>query len=251
MKEAKDTRCRETLKSLALAYGLDVTDSQAALCCRHLELLEFWNRRVNLTRLTGLEAVVKHVLDSLIPRPWLTLSGLVLDVGSGAGFPGIPLAVTNPRLHVYLLDSDRKKTSFLKVCVAELGLKNVTVIQGRVEHAPWIPGGFHGPSAHDLSIPADEELRRFDLITVRAVRMDEALLHCLGGFLKMEGMVAYWAGKTPSAEVSQNLGLKAGFKENTADRKARLVLKRLPDMKYLLPGLEEPRRLLRWRLQES
>ncbi len=234
-----------------MGYGLDVSENQAALCCRHLELLEFWNRRVNLTRLTGLEAVVKHVVDSLIPRPWLPFSGLVLDVGSGAGFPGIPLAVTNPRFHVYLLDSDRKKTSFLKVCAAELGLKNVTVIQGRVEHAPWIPVGSHRPSAYDPSLPADEELRRFDLITVRAVRMDEALLHRLGGFLKIEGMVAYWAGKTPSADVPQDLKLKHKFKEDTAGVKSGLVLKRLPDMKYLLPGLEEPRRLLRWKLQES
>ncbi|QQS54184.1 MAG: 16S rRNA (guanine(527)-N(7))-methyltransferase RsmG [Candidatus Competibacteraceae bacterium] len=98
-----------------------------------LSLLERWNRAYNLTAVRDPEAmVVRHVLDSLSILPWL--EGMrVLDVGSGAGLPGIPLAIVRPDCEFVLLDSNGKRTRFMNQVVAELKLANVSVVRSRIE----------------------------------------------------------------------------------------------------------------------
>lgn len=102
---------------------------------RFVELLEQWNGAYNLTAVRDPEEMVtKHLLDSLVLLPFLRdLSGPVLDVGTGAGLPGIPLAVSVPALHFVLLDSNGKKTRFVTHVMATLALRNVEVVQARVE----------------------------------------------------------------------------------------------------------------------
>lgn len=96
-------------------------------------LLVKWNRAYNLTAVRDpMEMVTKHLLDSLSILPELP-SGSLLDVGSGAGLPGIPLAIAEPERPVTLLDTNGKKTRFLTQAVTELGLANVKVVQSRVE----------------------------------------------------------------------------------------------------------------------
>jgi 16S rRNA (guanine527-N7)-methyltransferase len=99
----------------------------------YLTLLDKWNRVYNLTAVRDAERMVSHhLLDSLAAVPYF-LGESVLDVGSGGGLPGIPLAIARPELQVTLVDSIAKKTAFLLQAKAELGLNNLHVVTGRVE----------------------------------------------------------------------------------------------------------------------
>lgn len=113
--------------------GVQLHSKAVARLVVYLTLLERWNRAYNLTAVRDPEAmVVRHVLDSLSILPWLA-GPRVLDVGSGAGLPGIPLAIARPEYRFCLLDSNGKRTRFLIQVVAELRLDNVDVVRGRVE----------------------------------------------------------------------------------------------------------------------
>lgn len=111
--------------------------------CRYLAELEKWNAAYNLTAVRDpLEMVTRHLLDSLALLPAVQDLPIrrLLDVGSGAGLPGIPLALARPDWHVTLLDSNGKKARFLRHVVRTLGLDNVEVVEGRVEqHDPSAP----------------------------------------------------------------------------------------------------------------
>ncbi len=106
---------------------------------RHLLLLKKWNQAFNLTAITDLEEMwVKHVLDSLavlphLPDPETSPDLKFLDVGTGGGFPGVPLAIARPNWHFFLLDSNAKKIKFLTQVKIDLGLKNIFPIHARVE----------------------------------------------------------------------------------------------------------------------
>lgn len=104
----------------------------------YLDLLEKWNRTYNLTAIRDRDRMVTHhILDALSLLPHLDAGPLrLLDVGSGAGLPGIPLAVARPAWQVTLVDSNHKKGTFMQQAVAELGLGNVTVRVARVEDLP-------------------------------------------------------------------------------------------------------------------
>jgi len=115
------------------ALGLKLCADKLAKFERYLDLLEKWNRVYNLTAIRDRERMVTHhLLDSLAILPYVK-GPRVLDVGSGAGLPGIPLAIANADLRVTVLDSNHKKTAFLHQAVAELGLKNAAVEAERVE----------------------------------------------------------------------------------------------------------------------
>ena len=115
------------------ALGLALRKPQVDTLERYLDLLEKWNRVYNLTGIRERDRMVTHhLLDSLAILPHVR-GPRVLDVGSGAGLPGIPLAIANPELRVTLLDSNHKKTAFLRQAVAELGLANASIETERVE----------------------------------------------------------------------------------------------------------------------
>jgi 16S rRNA (guanine527-N7)-methyltransferase len=112
---------------------LQLTAAQQQQLLAFIVLLEKWNRSFNLTAIEGAEAMVNHhLLDCLSILPFIN-GDQVLDVGAGAGLPGLPLAVARPEWHIALLDSNGKKTRFMQQAVLELGLSNISVIKSRIE----------------------------------------------------------------------------------------------------------------------
>lgn len=160
------------------ALGLTLPAAGETRLLAYLALLDKWNRVYNLTAVRDTERMVSHhLLDSLAAVPYFQ-GAAVLDVGSGGGLPGIPLAIARPELQVTLIDSIAKKTAFLLQAKAELGLENVKVVTGRVE-----------------DFRPDE---RFDVITSRAfsdlkefVTLTRHLLKPAGRWLGMKGLMPH------------------------------------------------------------
>jgi 16S rRNA (guanine527-N7)-methyltransferase len=118
-----------------------------------VDLLAEWNARFNLTAITEPVSVVhKHLLDSLTVQPWVN-GPRVLDLGTGAGFPGLPLAIVNPALEFVLLDSTAKKLAFVREAARTLGLENVSAVHARAER-------YSGPRAATVIARAVGDLAR-------------------------------------------------------------------------------------------
>lgn len=163
--------------------GLEVSDEQQDLLMRYLALFVKWNKAYNLSAIRDPKAMVTlHLLDSLVVAPHFKGNN-VLDVGTGGGLPGIPLAILFPQTQFTLLDSAGKKIRFLFQVINELGLKNVDVQNLRVE-------AFEPPA-------------KFDVIISRAFASVQDFVSCSGHLLAEDG--AFWAmkGQKPVDELSQ------------------------------------------------
>jgi 16S rRNA (guanine527-N7)-methyltransferase len=115
------------------ALGLDIPDSGVRLLEAYADLIEKWNKVYNLTAIREREKIISHhLLDSLSILPHIEADSIA-DIGSGAGLPGIVLAIARPDWQVTLVESNQKKAAFLRQAVIELGLKNVSVLSERVE----------------------------------------------------------------------------------------------------------------------
>ena len=125
--------CSSLLKSGAAQLNIELTDIMQRQILAHTALLAKWNQSLNLTAITDpVEMVVQHVLDCVAVGPLLG-GNRILDIGSGGGFPGIPLAIIYPDKDFFLLDSRGKRTEFLRHSVGKIGLANTTIIKMRVE----------------------------------------------------------------------------------------------------------------------
>ena len=128
----------EQIRAGALSMELALPDAAQEKFARHLELIAKWNRVHNLTAVRETDQmVVLHLLDSLSVLPHLAQAKSVLDVGTGPGLPGVPVAIARPDLAVTLLDSSHKKCTFLRQVKTELALDNVDIVCERVEG--WKP----------------------------------------------------------------------------------------------------------------
>ena len=123
------TEARNLLERGARALNLDLASKQIDQFLAYLDLLLKWNRKMNLTALrTPAEIISRHFLDSLLLLPHLPQNARLLDIGSGAGFPGLPLKIARPGLTIDLVEATAKKASFLKEAVRRLGLSGMNVI---------------------------------------------------------------------------------------------------------------------------
>jgi len=128
-----DSTLRRELTHGLERMQIDVTDDQCDALVAYLELLVKWNKVINLTAVRNpTEMVRRHILDSLSVHEHID-SNTLIDVGTGAGLPGIPLAILKPHMNVTLIDSVAKKTRFIQQVLTELKLSNATVLHNRVE----------------------------------------------------------------------------------------------------------------------
>lgn len=177
------------------ALQIPLTPEQVEQFRRYAGLLAEWNQKMNLTSIVESEAVqTKHFLDSLVGLPLIaeelgaelppaqTLD--CLDVGTGAGFPGIPLKIAWPGLKLTLLDGTAKKVRFLQEVVGALGLANVTVVQGRAEELGR----------------TDPFREQFDLVTARAVAQLNTLAEYLLPFVRVGGLAVLYKGPSAADE---------------------------------------------------
>ena len=163
------------------ALGQTLPDGVVEKLARLLSELARWNKRINLTAIRDPdEMVAGHILDSLSIRPYLEGSR-VIDVGTGAGFPGLPLALAEPQRHFVLLDSNGRKISFVKHMIADLGLTNVTAHQARAEN-----------------FVADQP---FDTVLARALASLERLVELSAHLRAENGVLLAPKGKYPAEEL--------------------------------------------------
>ena len=141
------------------ALGLSLPAGVAEALVRHAEEMLRWNRSIRLTAITDpREVVVKHILDSLLLLRFGPFQGRILDVGSGAGYPGIPLAACLPDCRVTLVEAAGKKCAFLSRAVAMLGLKNVEVIHGRIALKGGVVPGLFETVVSRATFPPEEAI---------------------------------------------------------------------------------------------
>lgn len=180
----------DELKIAATEYGLNLTEDQISAFNKYYELLYEWNKKINLTAITEPKDVaIKHMVDSLscFKADLFKENISLIDVGTGAGFPGLPLKIFYPSLKLTLLDSLNKRVKFLQLVVDELGLKDVEVIHARSEEAA-----------------RNKKYReKFDLATARAVaRLPIICEYCLP-FVKDGGTFIALKGRQYEEEATQ------------------------------------------------
>ncbi len=125
----------------ARKMGFEIDEGVSALFSAHASELIKWNRKFNLTSITDpRDIAIKHFLDSIAPAQFIPEAARLLDMGSGGGFPGIPLKILKPSLSVLLIDGVRKKVNFLKHVLRALGLENIEALQIRAESLQKNPG---------------------------------------------------------------------------------------------------------------
>ncbi len=211
----------------ARALGLELDARHIDLFAVHARELVHWTRVTNLTTITDpFEIAVKHFLDSLAPAAFIPPHATcLLDIGSGGGFPGIPLKIVRPSLTVTLIDASRKKVSFLRHVIRTLNLQGIEALHVRAE-------ALAGDSA---------DRRHFDVIISRALGDLQSFVRHGLPLLAQEGLLMALKGRVDQAEIEdmQSMALQ-GPQGSASGPSGRAVMVE----KYRLPGIHLPRSII-------
>lgn len=200
---------RETLGKGLAELGLHLGAAQQDALLRYVLLLEKWNKTYNLTAVREPERMLGlHILDSLAILPHLGNASTLIDVGTGAGLPGIPLAIAAPALQVTMLDTIAKKTAFVRQAVGELALTNADVATARVEQF----------------VPA----QKFDVVVSRAFAELKDYVDGAGHLCADAGTMLAMKGVYPHDEIAR---MPAGF---TVERSVSLQVPQIDGQRHLL-----------------
>lgn len=175
------TAIGERIEAGAARLGQQLSHEETAKLTELLVELERWNRRINLTAIRDLDEMVSgHILDSLSVREYLH-GPRIIDVGTGAGFPGLPLAIVEQKMEFVLLDSNGKKISFVTQAIADLGLGNAVAVKARAED--YAPGN------------------GFDTVIARALASVPRLVELTAHLVGEDGLLLALKGKHPAEEL--------------------------------------------------
>lgn len=209
---------RQLLKQGAHEFGVTLSEKQLDLLIIFLEGLWSWNQRMNLTGIAEKrEMLIKLLLDPLVALPYLPSSGTVLDIGSGAGIPGLPIKIARPEFEVHLLESKAKKVSFLKDMIRKVGLKGIKAYRGRAEERDALPTLFNV----------------YDMVTARALAPLKKTIGICSPYIRPGGLLVTFKGSNIFHEIenSQSLIEELHFRVDT-------------NTPYYLPEIQEERYLL-------
>lgn len=189
---------RDLLKKGAKHYGIDISISQIEQFTLYMELLKEWNKKINLTAIEDdREIIIKHFIDSLSIFPYIKSVGKkMIDVGTGAGFPGIPLKIVNSEIDVTLLDSLEKRVKFLNEVIEKTDISNINTVHGRAE---------------DFGVnPKHRE--KYDIAVARAVANLPVLIEYCLPFVKINGIFIAMKGSNTEefSNCSKALDLLGG-----------------------------------------
>lgn len=175
------------MKNKGEEIGIDFSVEQLWKTYRYMELLIDWNQKINLTAITEPKEIIqKHFIDSLTINKNIKNAKKVVDIGTGAGFPGVPLGIMNEKTEMFLVDSLNKRIIFLEEVVKELNLKNITLIHARAE-----------------DFGKKEEYReKFDIAVSRAVANLSTLSEYLVPLVKIGGKVISMKASDASEEIN-------------------------------------------------
>jgi len=212
----------EIIQAGAVSLGIDVDRQQIDQFARYAGELIHWNRKMNLTAITEAQTLaVKHFLDSIAPAALIPPGASLLDIGSGAGFPGIPLKIVRPDLRVTLIDAVRKKVNFQKHVIRTLGLENIGAHQIRAEQ-----------------FSAEEP---FDVIITRALSGLREFVALALPLLAEDGVMLSWKGlpAEAQAEVSLLLSDETGVRSQYGRERLTVSVS-----SYRLPGIAAERSIV-------
>lgn len=211
---------REVLVKAASEYSLSLTEEQLTYFTQYFQMLIEWNEKINLTAITDpTEVAVKHMIDSLSCYEEIIFknSARVIDVGTGAGFPGLPLKIYRPDLKLTLFDSLNKRVTFLKAVVEQLGIEDVVFVHSRAED-----GGKNKLFRE-----------KYDIVVSRAVARLNLLSEWCLPFLALDGFFIALKGAQYSEEIKAS---------KNALRMLGGEIDQIKDVK--LPGLDDVRAII-------
>ncbi|MGN1330835.1 MAG: 16S rRNA (guanine(527)-N(7))-methyltransferase RsmG [Clostridia bacterium] len=178
-------RTKKFIEEKSKEIGIDLSKTEINLFYSYMQNLLEWNKKVNLTAITDeKDIIIKHFIDSIIINKEIE-GNTMLDIGSGAGFPGIPLKIINNKMNVVLLDAVNKKVTFMNDTINKLDLKNIIAIHGRAEDY-----------AHD-----DNYREKFDIVISRAVSNMTTLVEYMLPFVSVGGKCLCLKGPSVQEEL--------------------------------------------------